>query len=55
MRMKILTILLIVNFCSSSPIFDPKNRAVENAGGSTPPVPEGLCPLPEELGFSGIF
>ncbi len=58
MKMKILLFLLIVNVCSSSPIFDPNtasNGTVGTGGGSSPPVPEGLCPLPEELGFSGIF
>ncbi len=55
MKMKILTFLLIINVCSSSPVVDPIKASNGTGEGSTPPVPEGLCPLPLKLGIGGIF
>ena len=55
MKVTILTFLFLAKFCASSPIIGEEKK-IEGAGGNIgPPVPEGLCLLPEELGFSGIF
>ena len=54
MKVPILTFLFLAKFCDSSPETEEKKN--EEAGGnSSPPVPEGLCPLPKELGYSGIL
>ena len=54
MKVPILTFLFLAEFCDSSPETEEKKN--EEAGGnSSPPVPEGLCPLPKELGYSGIL
>jgi hypothetical protein len=51
MKILILTFLLAAKFCDSSPVTsDEKNE--ESEGDS---VPEGICPLSKELGYSGIF
>ena len=54
MKILVLTIFSLAKFCDSSPIVDPEAKKKSTSDGNVPQVPEGLCPLPEDFGHSGI-
>jgi len=46
--------LLIAHYSDSIPITEIDKKE-NNNGANVPQMPEGICPLPKELGYSGIF